>query len=212
MVEQTLAGFWRELKELGTNPVQTRQGIVAAVSVTLSTTLALALQLDAPWWVAISGFMSLMSTGAASLRRGLLRLTGTIAGAVLGFIMARWLPHDHLALCLFLALTTAFGVIAMQVTSAWACLALYVDHVEPGTAVEPERPDAGLSARCLSRDRRGGRRRLRHCRRQCSAGLACRSSAHGAGMAPSAGRAMAGSCCMASDRQLLSSPCWRSGS
>ncbi|TAJ83230.1 FUSC family protein [Reyranella sp.] len=127
MVEQTLAGFWRELKELGTNPVQTRQGIVAAVSVTLSTTLALALQLDAPWWVAISGFMSLMSTGAASLRRGLLRLTGTIAGAVLGFIMARWLPYDHLALCLFLALTTAFGVIAMQVSPhglAWLFMSI----------------------------------------------------------------------------------------
>ena len=127
MVEQTLAGFWRELKELGTNPVQTRQGIVAAVSVTLSTTMALALQLDAPWWVAISGFMSLMSTGAASLRRGLLRLTGTIAGAVLGFIMARWLPYDHLALCLFLALTTAFGVIAMQVSPhglAWLFMSI----------------------------------------------------------------------------------------
>jgi uncharacterized membrane protein YccC len=127
MVEETLAGFWRELKELGTNPVQTRQGIVAAVSVTLSTTLALALQLDAPWWVAISGFMSLMSTGAASLRRGLLRLTGTIAGAVLGFIMARWLPYDHLALCLFLALTTAFGVIAMQVSPhglAWLFMSI----------------------------------------------------------------------------------------
>lgn len=127
MVEETLAGFWRELKELGTNPVQTRQGVVAAVSVTLSTTLALALQLDAPWWVAISGFMSLMSTGAASLRRGLLRLTGTIAGAVLGFIMARWLPYDHLALCLFLALTTAFGVIAMQVSPhglAWLFMSI----------------------------------------------------------------------------------------
>ncbi len=127
MVEQTLSGFWRELKDLGTNPVQTRQGIVAAVSVTLSTTLALALQLDAPWWVAISGFMSLMSTGAASLRRGLLRLTGTIAGAVLGFVMARWLPYDHLALCLFLAVTTAFGVIAMQVSPhglAWLFMSI----------------------------------------------------------------------------------------
>lgn len=127
MVEETLAGFWRELKELGTNPVQTRQGVVAAVSVTLSTTLALALQLDAPWWVAISGFMSLMSTGAASLRRGLLRLTGTIAGAVLGFIMARWLPYDHLALCIFLAATTAFGVVAMQVSPhglAWLFMSI----------------------------------------------------------------------------------------
>lgn len=127
MVEQTLSGFWQELKELGTNPVQTRQGIVAAASVTLSTTLALALQLESPWWVAISGFMSLMSTGAASFRRGLLRLTGTIAGAAIGFIMARWLPYDHLALCIFLAAMTAFGVIAMQVSPhglAWMFMSI----------------------------------------------------------------------------------------
>ncbi|MBN9513845.1 MAG: FUSC family protein [Alphaproteobacteria bacterium] len=127
MVDKTLAGFWNELKELGTNPVQTRQGIVAAASVTLSTTLALALQLEAPWWVAISGFMSLMSTGAASFRRGLLRLTGTIAGAAIGFVMARWLPYDHLALCIFLAAMTAFGVIAMQVSPhglAWMFMSI----------------------------------------------------------------------------------------
>ena len=127
MVDKTLAGFWNELKELGTNPAQTRQGIVAAASVTLSTTLALALQLEAPWWVAISGFMSLMSTGAASFRRGLLRLTGTIAGAVIGFVMARWLPYDHLALCIFLASMTAFGVIAMQVSPhglAWMFMSI----------------------------------------------------------------------------------------
>ena len=44
-----------------------------------------------------------MSTGGGSLRRGLLRLAGTAAGALLGFIMARWLPYDHFALYLFLA-------------------------------------------------------------------------------------------------------------
>lgn len=127
MVDKTLSGFWRELKELGTNPAQTRQGFVAAASVILSTTLALALQLEAPWWVAISGFMSLMSTGAASVRRGLLRLTGTIGGAAIGFVMARWLPYDHLALCIFLAAMTALGVIAMQVSPhglAWMFMSI----------------------------------------------------------------------------------------
>ena len=116
MVQQTLSGFWREVGELGSNPAQTRQGLVAAAAVLLSTTVALALEVDAPWWAAISGFMSLMSTGAASFRRGILRLTGTIAGAVLGFLVARWLPYDHFALYLFLAGTTMLGVIAMQVS------------------------------------------------------------------------------------------------
>lgn len=116
MVQQTLSGFWREVGELGTNPAQTRQGLVAAAAVLLATTVSLALEVDSPWWAAISGFMSLMSTGAASFRRGILRLIGTIAGAILGFLVARWLPYDHFALYLFLAATTMLGVIAMQVS------------------------------------------------------------------------------------------------
>jgi uncharacterized membrane protein YccC len=127
MVEQTLAGYWRELSELGEDPARTRQGIVAACSVMLATTLALALEVESPWWAAISGFMSLMATGAGSLRRGVLRLTGTVAGAVLGFVMARWLPYDNFALYLFLAATTMLGVIAMQVSPhglAWLFLTI----------------------------------------------------------------------------------------
>ncbi len=91
-------------------------GVVAAVSVMLATTVSLLMQLDAPWWAAISGYMSLMSTGAASVRRGVLRLSGTIVGAVLGFVMARWLPYDQVALCLFLGCATMAGVIAVQVS------------------------------------------------------------------------------------------------
>lgn len=116
MIEATLVGYWRELLELGEDPVRSRQGIVAACSVMLATTLALLLQVQSPWWAAISGFMSLMSTGSGSMRRGLLRFTGTAVGALLGFVMARWLPYDHFALYLFLGGITMLGVIAMQVS------------------------------------------------------------------------------------------------
>jgi uncharacterized membrane protein YccC len=127
MTEQTLDGYWRELCELGEDPVSTRQGLVAACSVMLATTLALVLEVESPWWAAISGFMSLMSTGAGSLRRGVLRMTGTVAGALLGFVMARWLPYDQFALYLFLAAVTMLGVIAMQVSPhglAWLFLTI----------------------------------------------------------------------------------------
>ncbi|HEX9556321.1 MAG TPA: FUSC family protein, partial [Reyranella sp.] len=127
IIGQALEGYWRELGELGEDPVRTRQGLVAACSVVLATVLALALEVESPWWAAISGFMSVMATGAGSLRRGLLRMTGTVAGALLGFVMARWLPYDHFALCLFLAATTMLGVIAMQVSPhglAWLFLTI----------------------------------------------------------------------------------------
>ena len=61
------------------------------------------------------------------MRRGLLRLVGTIGGALLGFVMARWLPYDHVALSLFLAGITMLGVIAMQVSPhglAWLFLTI----------------------------------------------------------------------------------------
>src|SRR5215470_16338497 len=100
MIYEALVSFGREL---GEDPVRTRQGIVAACSVMLATFLALLLEVESPWWAALSGFMSLMSTGAASVRRGLMRLIGRAAGSVLGFIVARWLPYDHFALYLFVA-------------------------------------------------------------------------------------------------------------
>ncbi|CAN5874766.1 hypothetical protein BH11PSE3_BH11PSE3_37290 [soil metagenome] len=127
MIYDTLEGYGRELLELGEDPVRTRQGIVAACSVMLATFLALLFQVQSPWWAAISGFMSLMATGGGSLRRGMLRMSGTAAGALLGFILARWLPYDHFALYLFLAAVTMLGVIAMQVSPhglAWLFLTI----------------------------------------------------------------------------------------
>jgi len=71
--------------------------------------------------------LRVVTTGGGSLRRGILRLTGTVAGALLGFVMARWLPYDHLALYLFMAGVTMLGVIAMQVSPhglAWLFLCI----------------------------------------------------------------------------------------
>ena len=56
----TLTKFCREIGELGEAPDRTRQGIVAACSVVLATFLALLLEIQSPWWAAISAFMSLI--------------------------------------------------------------------------------------------------------------------------------------------------------
>jgi len=127
MTSKALAGLWRELGDLGQDPALNRQGVVVASAVVLATVVSLYLEVEAPWWAAISAFMSMMSTGAGSVRRGLLRLTGTIAGAIVGFILGRWLPYDHVALCLFLGGMTMLGVMAMQVSPhglAWLFLAI----------------------------------------------------------------------------------------
>ena len=116
MMDRTFGALWQDILELGEDKTRNRQCMVAALVVPLATLVALVFQVESVWWAAISGFMSIMSTGAGSLRRGLMRLTGTIGGALLGFIMARWLPYDHFALNLFIAGTTMLGVIGMQVS------------------------------------------------------------------------------------------------
>lgn len=116
MADRALQGWWKELGELGTDPTRTRICLVAAIVVPLATTMALWLEAESVWWAAISGYMTIMASGAASIRKGLLRLAGTIGGAAVGFIMARWLPYDHFGLSLFLAGATMLGVVAMQVS------------------------------------------------------------------------------------------------
>lgn len=116
MIDRAFVGLRRDIVELGEDPVRARQCAVAAIVVPLATSIALVLQVESVWWAAISGFMSIMSTGAASLRRGVLRLVGTVGGALLGFIAARWLPYDHFGLSLFLGATTMLGVVGMQVS------------------------------------------------------------------------------------------------
>ena len=127
IVERTFAGLWHDIAELGEDRIRTRQCVVAALVVPLATTAALLFQVESVWWAAISGFMAIMSTGAASVRRGILRLIGTICGAGMGFIAARWLPYDHFALSLYLGATTMLGVIGMQVSPhglAWLFFAI----------------------------------------------------------------------------------------
>ena len=127
IVNDTTVKFFRELGELGEAPDRTRQGLVAACSVVLATYLALLLEINSPWWAAISAFMSLSATGGGSLRRGILRVIGTAAGSLLGFVMARWLPYDHFAMYLFIAGITMLGVVAMQVSPhglAWLFLCI----------------------------------------------------------------------------------------
>ena len=150
-----LARAWRAGRGPGAHTARHRRGLFGHAG---DHARACCFEVESPWWAAISGFMSLMATGAGSVRRGILRMIGTIAGAVLGFVMARWLPYDHFALYLFLAAITMLGVIAMQVSPhglAWLFLTITSSMV---LLYEPERPAAG-ARRGLLPDVRGGDRR-----------------------------------------------------
>ena len=155
--------------------------------------------------------MSLSATGGGSLRRGILRLTGTAAGALLGFVMARWLPYDHFAMYLFIGGVTMLGVIAMQVSPhglAWLFLCItsilvllesLTNPLQAASVAYYRMFEVGigvLSAIIVANLLQDWHRR---------------AGADGAGLAPSAGRAMARGAARRAlgDRRL--SRCWRSG-
>lgn len=122
MVGRILRTCGQEIRELALDTTRWRQCLMAALVVPLAITMALFLELDSVWWAGISGFMTVLATGSATLQRGLIRIGATFAGVVVGFIVARWLPYNHAALALFLAISTFLGTVGMVVSphgTAW---------------------------------------------------------------------------------------------
>lgn len=129
-----------EMRELAVDTTRWRQCLMAALVVPLAITLALVLQLDSVWWAGISGFMTVLATGAASLQRGMLRIGATFAGVMVAFVVARWLPYDRVALALFLALSTFLGTVGMVVSphgTAWLLGTVTVNMVLLGGLDNP---------------------------------------------------------------------------
>jgi len=105
-----------DVKELSVTGPRARFCLSATVSVAVATIVALAMRLDNVWWAAISAFVCSQATSPASVVKGVLRVTGTIAGALIGLSMASWLAYDQAACCLFLLLATSIGVLGFQLS------------------------------------------------------------------------------------------------
>lgn len=110
-VAALLAAIWGELKDLPLSGPRARQATAAALAVGATVILALMLRLDNPWWAGISAFMCTQASQPQSLQKGVLRIAGTIAGALLSFIVARWAFYDPVIALLFLFTTSAVGII-----------------------------------------------------------------------------------------------------
>lgn len=119
----TFPSLWDELTELATPGPRWRLCAMASISVVIAVVVSLAMHLDAPWWAAISGFMSTQATRPASLQRGLLRIAGTVAGAAAGYIFAPWVASDHPAGLLIIFSIALFSSIGSLVSGhAYAVL------------------------------------------------------------------------------------------
>jgi uncharacterized membrane protein YccC len=83
-IGRVITGLRNELAELRLSSTRSQQCAMTALAVALATTIALQLRVDAPWWAAISAFVSVRANAPASVQRGALRIIGTAIGAAFG--------------------------------------------------------------------------------------------------------------------------------
>ena len=107
-----------ELSQLSLSGPRTNAAVRTMLSGVLSLLVALRLNLDDPWWAAITGFSIVQQNAAATLLRSIDRALGTIVGALIGYFAAG-LVADHLVFQLICGGCAAFGI--DQCTGGMVC-------------------------------------------------------------------------------------------
>jgi uncharacterized membrane protein YccC len=113
---------------------------MSSLAVVLAVVAAIFLRLDAPWWAAISAFVSLQATAPSSIARGLLRIAGTAIGATTAIALSPWLIEDAVAISVVLFAVSVLGVLGFLVSPhgyAWLLGAVTVDMVLLAALSEP---------------------------------------------------------------------------
>jgi uncharacterized membrane protein YccC len=132
IMREAVAGTYRELAEARLTGVRGRRSAVTTLAVAVAVTAALAVDVDDPWWAAISAFVCSQATAPASVQRGILRILGTIGGAALAVLVSPLLADDHVALILALLVVSTVGVLGQLVgrnAYAWLLGAVTADMV-----------------------------------------------------------------------------------
>jgi uncharacterized membrane protein YccC len=106
----------RELAEIEIASARGAHCARTTLAVALTVTIALALRVDAPWWAAISAFVSIQITAPSSIERGALRIAGTAIGAAIAVLLSPWLIEDQVAVSLVLFVASAIAVLGLQVS------------------------------------------------------------------------------------------------
>jgi uncharacterized membrane protein YccC len=89
--------------------------------------IATMLNLDDLSWVAFSGYMVMRGTVAETIPRGLMRIVGTIAGALAGLLLAPWAadsPSFLMASLFFVSWVGTFQSLATRYSYAWVFFGL----------------------------------------------------------------------------------------
>ena len=103
--------FVRELRALTLHGPRAREPLKAVLSVLLAVTVAAALRLDDLSWAAFSGYMVMRADIAESIPRGLMRIAGTVGGALVGLLLAPTVADTPVLLMLGLFVVSWIGIV-----------------------------------------------------------------------------------------------------
>ncbi len=105
-----LAGDFRALTLTG---LRANAAFRSALTTVLAALIAMALNLDNPWWAGISGVVLVQTERTATLARSVDRVIGTMTGAAIGYAAAG-LADDHLAFLAIIGGCTGFALYAQE--------------------------------------------------------------------------------------------------
>jgi uncharacterized membrane protein YccC len=137
-----LAGELRTLEWRGPRGLEAAE---ATASVTLAVLVSLALHSDEPWWAGITAFMVTRAAPAVAVSRGVMRVAGSIIGALAALVVLRLFVYQSLPFLLSLFLlscTGLFGFVTTRYGYAWivgavtACLVILMSFSVPQSAFE----------------------------------------------------------------------------
>jgi uncharacterized membrane protein YccC len=129
-----------ELRSLDWRGPRGLEAAEAAASVTLAVLVALALHSDEPWWAGISAFMVTKAAPSVAVSRGIMRIAGSIVGALTALVVLRLFVYQSLPFCLCLFVLSCvglFGFVGSRNGYAWvvgsvtACLVMLMSLDQP---------------------------------------------------------------------------------